>query len=922
MDFERIKQNLRFRSGRSNQSKRFPTAESLPFQQAPRKEPEAQPTSPAPQRRPKRKVQNKEPSPGASEEKSGADQRAIAIRGRPGSRSAPGTEISPQATDEDAEKMKLGAINPKQPKLSSDERDERSPEVAAVGRVPTSSNAVAEIQKSFTRPRSTSSNFDTEAADFDLRAPRYSKPKATKLNLEILFDLLLSEGYLGVVTSDPQLLARFAAFLNRYKPEVSHVVVRYVEVQKVLKAVQYANAVAAGLAKEGTEVKGKGSAMEDQEEAAVLSASFLHSSRNAFNTLVNNALPAWVTYSLVRTATACLTAEITNLHSSLLTRGLVGGLSEVFTITDPNQEDNPIIYASEEFYRLTGYDKDAVIGHNCRFLQGPRTKRESVQRLREAIIAGQEISETLLNYRRDGRPFVNLLMLAPLHDDRGKVKYYLGAQVDASRLVEGGKGVEGFEQFLATRELESERRGRDKIQDRKQLALAKLRDLSMTFDLEESAVVQSHSRSSSTTRERDDAGSAGSTSRLPRKERRVLRDDEGESGSDGENDEKERDGPAWDLSHIKPSGGLPGIYRKYFFVRPYPSLRIVFVSPAMRKVGQLQQRPFLAHVAASASTLAGLKESFASGIPVTAKVAIMPESGKNREGTAVGRDLQKCGVPSWISATPLLDSEDKIGVWMVVLVDKTVSWSSASWTTDATPPTKQSKTSSQVRESEQKSNGIEESIAPKVNGLSSNYVESAVLAPHRAYPRSVGENEESREHKINATTKKEDIPRPKNVADCHNGRPFTPEKDPHQNFQTPQPDTIREDSGDDEYTDANNAATEPPNGLSATHTNTQTHSQPYPQPSFPPSSSCSTEPTLTNPEPLTPDIRKRPASSYGMDSHTGRPASGILRMDYLSSRSPTTNGGGKKVLGWDDVMRDGDGEEGDWPERPSPYSVD
>lgn len=894
-------------------SKRFPTAEPPPFQTAPRKEMEAQQISAAPQQRPKKKVQYKDLAPDATKDKKAGDQVANGVSGQPGSRSqcTPDTAASSHAADQNANKMESGTANvSKESKVPSHEHVEPSPKDDAAPGTIASSTGVDQKPESDANPRSASSD-GGEAEDFELQAPRYSKPKPTKLNIELLFNLLLSQGYLNVMTSEPQLLARFAAFLDRYKPDASHVVLRYVETQKVVKAVQYANAVAASLVTDRIEEKGSAG----EEEAAVLSSSFLSSSRDAFNTLVNDALPAWVTYSLVRTAAACLTAEITGRHSNPLTRGLVGGLSEVFTITDPNQEDNPIIYASEEFYRLTGYDKDAVIGHNCRFLQGSRTKPESVKRLRDAIAAGQEISETLLNYRRDGRPFVNVLMLAPLHDNRGKVKYYLGAQVDASRLVDDGRGVEGFEQFLARREMESDRRGRAAETDRKQLALAKLRDLSRTFDLEESAVVQSHSRSNSMTRDADDTGSVGSSNRPPRKERRVLRDDEDESGSDDENGQEDKDGPAWSLSNTKPSGGLPGIYRQYLFVRPYPSLRIVFVSQAMRKMGHLQQRPFLAHVAAPRSTLSGLKEAFASDTPVTAKVAIVSESRQGRDGTEVSRDLAKHGRPCWISATPLLDSEDKTGVWMVVLVDNAAVASSASWRNDTSSATRESKTGSHITNSGPHRMSTEDNVQTKINGLRplSNKTENSRLAPNRADERSVGQSKQLRAHDLDGTMPEGNHKSVETARDSHDGEESQSKKESHQRFHSAEIDMPREDSGDEDYIDAKNAETRPPEGVSTPVplSNGITEDQFQSR-----ADDDSNDATLTNLEELS-ETPKRPSSSYGIDPHSGRPATGVLRMDYITSRSPTVNGKQAKVLGWDAIGED----EMDWPER-SPYSVD
>ena len=97
-------------------------------------------------------------------------------------------------------------------------------------------------------------------------------------------------------------------------------------------------------------------------------------------------------------------------------------------ITDPRIEDNPIVYVNDAFGALTGYDRSAVIGRNCRFLQGPDTAPGDVRRIREAIEAREEISLDLTNYRADGEPFVNRLVIAPIFDETGEVNYFLGIQ--------------------------------------------------------------------------------------------------------------------------------------------------------------------------------------------------------------------------------------------------------------------------------------------------------------------------------------------------------------------------------------------------------------------------------------------------------------------------------------------------------------
>jgi PAS domain S-box-containing protein len=125
-------------------------------------------------------------------------------------------------------------------------------------------------------------------------------------------------------------------------------------------------------------------------------------------------------------------------------------------VTDPQQDDNPIIFANDAFLRLTGYDRDEVTGRNCRFLQGKDTDRSASLKIREAIAAGQDIAIDLLNYRKDGTPFWNALYLSPVSDIEGRVKYFFASQVDATerKVYEMGmiKLQKEQEQLIAERE--------------------------------------------------------------------------------------------------------------------------------------------------------------------------------------------------------------------------------------------------------------------------------------------------------------------------------------------------------------------------------------------------------------------------------------------------------------------------------------
>mmetsp|Transcript_10220 Transcript_10220/g.22719 ORF Transcript_10220/g.22719 Transcript_10220/m.22719 type:complete len:186 (-) Transcript_10220:42-599(-) len=99
-----------------------------------------------------------------------------------------------------------------------------------------------------------------------------------------------------------------------------------------------------------------------------------------------------------------------------------------FCITDPHLPDNPVIYISEGFSKLTGYDYDEVVGQNCRFLQGPETAEEDRRRISDAIKGEKECSVNLMNHKKDGTKFINEFFLTNLRTPNKEIAYYIGIQ--------------------------------------------------------------------------------------------------------------------------------------------------------------------------------------------------------------------------------------------------------------------------------------------------------------------------------------------------------------------------------------------------------------------------------------------------------------------------------------------------------------
>nr|AML78777.1 putative LOV domain-containing protein [Angelica archangelica] len=119
---------------------------------------------------------------------------------------------------------------------------------------------------------------------------------------------------------------------------------------------------------------------------------------------------------------------------SLWVREALDGLPDSFTITDPCISGHPIVFASIEFLKMSGYSRHEVIGRNGSMFQGVKTNRRSVMEIREAIREERSIQVNILNYRKDGMPFWMLFHLSPVFSkEDGKVIHFVGVQVPILR---------------------------------------------------------------------------------------------------------------------------------------------------------------------------------------------------------------------------------------------------------------------------------------------------------------------------------------------------------------------------------------------------------------------------------------------------------------------------------------------------------
>ncbi len=99
-------------------------------------------------------------------------------------------------------------------------------------------------------------------------------------------------------------------------------------------------------------------------------------------------------------------------------------------VSNPRLPDNPIVAVNDAFQQLTGYDQAFIIGRNCRFLAGEATEPWLTEEIRRGVQQRKSVLVEILNYKKDGTPFQNAVLVAPLFDEEGELEYFLGSQVE------------------------------------------------------------------------------------------------------------------------------------------------------------------------------------------------------------------------------------------------------------------------------------------------------------------------------------------------------------------------------------------------------------------------------------------------------------------------------------------------------------
>lgn len=118
----------------------------------------------------------------------------------------------------------------------------------------------------------------------------------------------------------------------------------------------------------------------------------------------------------------------------LLLRSAIGQIRESILVTDADLEaPGPrILYVNPAFTEMTGYEPSEVLGKSPRVLQGPRSDRAVLRRLRSTLENGGVFEGETVNYRKDGTEFSVQWTVHPLRDEHGRTVRYFAIQRDTT----------------------------------------------------------------------------------------------------------------------------------------------------------------------------------------------------------------------------------------------------------------------------------------------------------------------------------------------------------------------------------------------------------------------------------------------------------------------------------------------------------
>lgn len=158
-----------------------------------------------------------------------------------------------------------------------------------------------------------------------------------------------------------------------------------------------------------------------------------HTAKNRTFTKDENLFLQAIANMLSQAIARCLSQEKLGLLASAVEYAEESILITTTQLESPGPE---IVFVNPAFTKMTGYTAAEAIGKTPRILQGAKTDRVVLERLRKNLSQGEVFYGEAINYRKDGTEFYNEWHIEPIRNDCGGVTHYLAVQRDVSKRKE------------------------------------------------------------------------------------------------------------------------------------------------------------------------------------------------------------------------------------------------------------------------------------------------------------------------------------------------------------------------------------------------------------------------------------------------------------------------------------------------------
>ena len=120
---------------------------------------------------------------------------------------------------------------------------------------------------------------------------------------------------------------------------------------------------------------------------------------------------------------------------NIFTKAMESTADGIFII-DAQKRDFPVIYSNLSFQKITGYEKREILGRNYFSLYGADADSGIVNEIKRIIRKGRSFHAGMLNFKKNGKKYWNLLRIAPVRDPGGAVTHYVGIETDVTLMRE------------------------------------------------------------------------------------------------------------------------------------------------------------------------------------------------------------------------------------------------------------------------------------------------------------------------------------------------------------------------------------------------------------------------------------------------------------------------------------------------------